>query len=101
MVAGLIFGGRTMLIENLGDPAYKALIISAYVLLGAAAGSLTKAFSQGHDETGFRAKVRVQDGATYTVVKRSQPSDGQRSHYWQGDNGRKIELTEKEIAELL
>lgn len=101
MAAGLIFGGRTMLIENLGDPAYKALIISAYVLLGAVAGSLTKAFSQGHDETGLRAKVRVQDGATYSVVKRLQPSAGQRSHYWLGDNGQEIELTEKEIAELL
>ncbi len=46
----VIFGGRTMLVENLGDSTYRALIIGAYVLLAGAAGSLTRAFSSGDDE---------------------------------------------------
>jgi drug/metabolite transporter (DMT)-like permease len=50
-VAALIFAGRTMLLENLGDPSYRALISTAYVLLGATAASLTKAFSVGHKES--------------------------------------------------
>lgn len=49
-VAALIFGGRTILIEHLGDPFYRALIIAAYVLLGGAGGSLTKAFTTDSDE---------------------------------------------------
>ncbi|GAA1126778.1 hypothetical protein GCM10009582_25080 [Arthrobacter flavus] len=48
-VAAVIFAGRTTFIENFGDPAYRALIITAYVLLGGAAGSLTRAFSVGKD----------------------------------------------------
>jgi hypothetical protein len=50
-VATVIFAGRTALLESLGDPAHRTLIITAYVLLGGAAGSLTKAFSVGHDES--------------------------------------------------
>jgi hypothetical protein len=48
-VAAVIFAGRTMLAENLGNPAYRALIITTYALLGGAAGSLTKAFSYRRD----------------------------------------------------
>lgn len=44
-VAAVIFAGRTTFIESLGDLAYQTLITTAYVLLGGAAGSLTKAFS--------------------------------------------------------
>jgi drug/metabolite transporter (DMT)-like permease len=50
-VAAFVFAGRTMFIENLGDPMYRTLIITAYVLLGGAAGSLTKAFSLGQDDS--------------------------------------------------
>lgn len=49
--ATVIFAGRTTFIESLGDPAYRTLILIAYVLLGGAAGSLTRAFSVGHDES--------------------------------------------------
>lgn len=44
--------------------------------------------------------VKVHDGATYTVVKRSSPASGQRSHYWLGDNGQEIELTHDEAARI-
>lgn len=41
----MILGGRSILIEYIGEPWYEGLIICAYALLGAAAGALTKAFS--------------------------------------------------------
>ncbi|WDF33721.1 hypothetical protein PTW37_01975 [Arthrobacter agilis] len=50
-IAAVIFAGRTTLIESLGDPTYSTLIITAYVLLGGAAGSLTKAFSVGQKDS--------------------------------------------------
>jgi hypothetical protein len=56
--------------------------------------------SGGNDIPGRGADVKVQDGATYTVVKRSSPAAGQRSHYWLGDNGQEIELTHEEAARL-
>ncbi|MHA7285940.1 hypothetical protein ACX80I_06660 [Arthrobacter sp. MDT3-44] len=46
-------------------------------------------------------RVKVQNGATYTVTKRSRPGRGQRPYFWLGDNGQEVDLTEKEIAELL
>lgn len=45
-------------------------------------------------------RVKVLNGATYTLTQRSRPSPGQRSHYWLGDNGQEIELTDEEAAEL-
>lgn len=48
--AVFIFAGRTMLSESLGDGMYSAAIVSAYVLLGGAAGSITKAFSIGPED---------------------------------------------------
>lgn len=45
--------------------------------------------------------VKVQNGATYTLIKRSRPSPGQNDTYWLGDNGQEIELTEEEAANLL
>ncbi len=49
--AAVVFGGRTMLAEHLGEPLYRALIVGAYALLAGAAGSLTRAFSSGDDES--------------------------------------------------
>jgi hypothetical protein len=54
---------------------------------------------QAHKEAARR--VKVQDGATYTVIKRQRPGPDQDAYYWLGDNGQEIELTEKEIADLL
>ena len=45
--------------------------------------------------------VKIQDGATYTVVKRSHPAPEQGAYYWLGDNGQELELTAEEAAELL
>ncbi|MCZ4614892.1 hypothetical protein [Rhodococcus qingshengii] len=44
--------------------------------------------------------VKIQNGATYTIVKRTNPTDGQRDYYRLGDNGQEIELTDDEAAEL-
>lgn len=44
-LAVFIFGGRAMLNAALSDGLYKALVLSAYLLLAGAAGSLTKAFT--------------------------------------------------------
>ena len=43
--AVLVFAGRTMLGEALDDGPYRAIVFSAYLLLAAAAGSLTRALS--------------------------------------------------------
>ncbi|MGO4192236.1 hypothetical protein AB4Y67_11265 [Arthrobacter sp. YAF17] len=43
--------------------------------------------------------VKIQDGATYTVVKRAHPAAGQRTYYRLGDNGQELELTDEEAAE--
>jgi hypothetical protein len=56
--------------------------------------------SGSNDIPDHGAFVKVQDGATYTVVKRSSPGAGQRSRYWLGDNGKEIELTHDEAARL-
>ncbi len=45
-------------------------------------------------------RVKILDGATYSVVKRSKPSEGQRDYYWLGDNGRELELTDSEWNEF-
>lgn len=42
--------------------------------------------------------VKIQDGATYTIVKRSRPDSGQRLYYRLGDNGQELELTDEEAA---
>lgn len=49
--AVLILGGRTMIIDHVGDLLYRSIIITAYALLAGAAGSLTTAFSLGHDKS--------------------------------------------------
>lgn len=45
--------------------------------------------------------VKIQDGATYTIIERSPPAAGQRAYCWLGDNGQELELTDEEAAELL
>jgi hypothetical protein len=54
---------------------------------------------QAHNEATRR--VKVQNGATYTVIKRRSPGPDQHAYYWLGDNGQESEFTEKEIADLL
>jgi hypothetical protein len=44
--------------------------------------------------------VKILDGASYTIVERAF-APGQRAFVWVGYNGRKIELTDEEAAELL
>ncbi len=45
--------------------------------------------------------VKVENGATFTLVERKSPRPGQRSHYWLGDNGQELELSDDEATELL
>lgn len=45
--------------------------------------------------------IKIQDGSTYTLIKRSNVAGGQQAYRWVGDNGQEIELTEEEAAELL
>lgn len=45
--------------------------------------------------------VKIQDGATFTVVKRAHPATGQPAYYWLGDNGQELELSDDEAAEHL
>lgn len=44
--------------------------------------------------------VKILDGATYTIIERPRPEQGQARHRWVGDNGREIELTDEEAAAL-
>ncbi|MGV0111782.1 hypothetical protein [Arthrobacter sp. CP30] len=103
VVAVLIFAGRTVLADVVGDPVYRGLIIAGYIFLGAAAGSLTKAFSidrhAARDSDRLPA-AKVHGGATYTLIMRPRPDAGERAHYWLGDNGDTIELTDEEAARL-
>lgn len=46
-------------------------------------------------------EIKIQDGATYTIIKRANVAAGQQPYRWVGDNGQEIELTEAEAAELL
>jgi hypothetical protein len=45
--------------------------------------------------------IKIQDGSTYTLIKRANVAAGQKAYRWVGDNGKEIELTEEEAAELL
>lgn len=45
--------------------------------------------------------VKIEDGATYTIIARAHPAEGQPTHRWVGDNGRELELTDDEAARLL
>ncbi|WDF33719.1 hypothetical protein PTW37_01965 [Arthrobacter agilis] len=56
---------------------------------------------ESNDIPSHGADVKVLDGATYTLVKRSSPAAGQGSHYWLGDNGQEIDLTHDEASRLL
>ncbi|GAA3406081.1 hypothetical protein [Pseudarthrobacter polychromogenes] len=46
-------------------------------------------------------EIKIQDGSTYTLIKRTNVTAGQQAYRWVGDNGQEIELTEEEAAELL
>ena len=46
-------------------------------------------------------RVKIFDGATYSIVKRPRPAPGQSEYYWLGDNGRELDLTDDEARELL
>jgi uncharacterized protein YbjT (DUF2867 family) len=45
--------------------------------------------------------VKIRDGATYMIAKRSHPDAAQRTYYWLGDNGQELELTDEDAADLL
>lgn len=46
-------------------------------------------------------EIKIQDGSTYTLIKRANVAAGQNAYRWVGDNGQEIELTDEEAAELL
>lgn len=71
--------------------------LSLWMIIGIAAGLvLGLAFDRGRRRGGAAAAVKIADGATYSIAKRPDPAPGQRAHYWLGDNGREIELTDAE-----
>ncbi|MCC9144987.1 MULTISPECIES: hypothetical protein [unclassified Arthrobacter] len=45
-------------------------------------------------------EIKIQDGATYTLIKRVDAAAGQQPYRWVGDNGQEIELTDEEAAGL-
>lgn len=45
--------------------------------------------------------VKLEDGATSTIIERVRPAEGQPTHRWVRDNGRELELTDDEAARLL
>lgn len=45
-------------------------------------------------------RVKIVDGATYTIVQRAAVRPGQRMHYWLGDDGTELELTDEEASQL-
>lgn len=53
----------------------------------------------GPNVCGMVEKVKVLDGATYTIIKRAS-TPGLRDYRWVGDDGREIELTNEEPEEL-
>lgn len=75
------------------------IFVTHPVLVAKLASMDTETGSQAY--IGRARSVKLQNGATYTVTKRSRPRPGQRSFYWLGDNGQEFELTEQEAAELL
>lgn len=44
--------------------------------------------------------VKIEDGATYTLIARPRPADGEAPIRWVGDDGRELELTDDEAAAL-
>jgi hypothetical protein len=74
--------------------------LSLWMIIGAGLGLvLGLAYDNGRKRAGTTAPVKVVDGATYTIVKRSDPVSGQRAHYWLGDNGMELELTDGEAEQ--
>lgn len=45
-------------------------------------------------------RVKIENGATYTITRRTRPASGQSEYYWLGDNGRELDLSEEERSEL-
>ncbi|MEV8336937.1 hypothetical protein [Leucobacter sp. NPDC077196] len=75
-----------------------ALWLSVGMVIGLAAGTL---YDASRKKRTAARRVKTLDGATYTLSARTHPSSHQRSHYWLGDNGQELELTDAEAAELL
>lgn len=71
--------------------------LALWIALGLALGLV---FGLSYDQQQKRkhrdAQVKVVDGATYAIVKRTNPLEGQRAHCWLGDNGLELELTDEE-----
>ena len=85
---GLVIG---LLTDNVG------VWLSAGLAIGIAFGLI---YDERQKKARAAQRVKVLDGATYTLVMRTDPHPGQRHHFWLGDNGHELELTDAEAAEL-
>jgi hypothetical protein len=73
--------------------------IGVWLAVGLALGvALGLMYDERQKTSRAKQRVKILDGATYTLTERTSPAPGQRTHYWLGDNGREIELTEEEDA---
>ena len=76
--------------------------IALWLGVGLAIGlGLGITYDEFQKKSAASSRVKVVEGATFSLTKRSHPTPDQRSHYWLGDNGQEIELTDDEAAELL
>ncbi len=75
-----------------------ALWLGVGIALGLVAGMFV---DENRKKRTAAGPVKTIDGSTFTLIARKHPEPGQRSHYWLGDNGQEIELTDTEAAELL
>lgn len=89
-----------------------AVGVAIGVAIGAASGNmllwialataLGLVFGISYDELQKKKRqpaVKVAGGATYTLIARDRPVEGQNCDRWVGDNGVEIELTDLESAE--
>lgn len=76
--------------------------IALWLCIGLAIGlGLGITYDEFQKKSAASTRVKIVGGATYALTKRSNPASNQRSHYWLGDNGQELELTDEEAAELL
>lgn len=100
--------------DGIGLALGLALGVAIGIAIGAASGdiglwlalgiSLGLVFGLSYDEQQKKkrriSRVKVEDGASYTILRRTDPVPGRRHHCWVGDNGAEIELTDEEAASL-
>lgn len=76
--------------------------IALWLCIGLAIGlGLGITYDELRKKSATSSRIKIVGGATYSLTKRAHPRPDQRSHYWLGDNGQEIELTDEEASELL